>query len=110
YCVIFFSHVVVFIQHLLSFPTRRSSDLIPQPKLSICRRSRHELAVRRKGDTSRAPRNWEPAEFRAGGNLPEDNRSANPAGRGKRSEEHTSELQSLAYLVCRLLLEKKKLG
>src|SRR6185437_17077115 len=28
--------------------------------------------------------------------------------RGPRSEEHTSELQSLAYLVCRLLLEKKK--
>src|SRR2546425_5927049 len=28
---------------------------------------------------------------------------------GDRSEEHTSELQSLAYLVCRLLLEKKKL-
>src|SRR2546425_2482417 len=33
------------------------------------------------------------------------------AARGRmpsRSEEHTSELQSLAYLVCRLLLEKKK--
>src|SRR2546425_7191001 len=28
-------------------------------------------------------------------------------GLGARSEEHTSELQSLAYLVCRLLLEKK---
>src|SRR2546425_12278728 len=28
--------------------------------------------------------------------------------RALRSEEHTSELQSLAYLVCRLLLEKKK--
>src|SRR5205823_10461602 len=28
--------------------------------------------------------------------------------RPSRSEEHTSELQSLAYLVCRLLLEKKK--
>src|SRR2546425_8860025 len=28
--------------------------------------------------------------------------------RRSRSEEHTSELQSLAYLVCRLLLEKKK--
>src|SRR5687767_15370558 len=28
--------------------------------------------------------------------------------RAIRSEEHTSELQSLAYLVCRLLLEKKK--
>src|SRR5205823_10919812 len=30
------------------------------------------------------------------------------SGRMTRSEEHTSELQSLAYLVCRLLLEKKK--
>src|SRR2546425_9003924 len=30
------------------------------------------------------------------------------AGGQARSEEHTSELQSLAYLVCRLLLEKKK--
>src|SRR3989441_6774489 len=29
-------------------------------------------------------------------------------GADLRSEEHTSELQSLAYLVCRLLLEKKK--
>src|SRR2546425_4926389 len=29
-------------------------------------------------------------------------------GAAWRSEEHTSELQSLAYLVCRLLLEKKK--
>src|SRR2546423_177770 len=28
----------------------------------------------------------------------------------QRSEEHTSELQSLAYLVCRLLLEKKKMS
>src|SRR2546425_4421709 len=31
-----------------------------------------------------------------------------PSWNGSRSEEHTSELQSLAYLVCRLLLEKKK--
>src|SRR5690554_7448594 len=29
-------------------------------------------------------------------------------GRGPRSEEHTSELQSRPHLVCRLLLEKKK--
>src|SRR5438045_4858453 len=29
-------------------------------------------------------------------------------GRSSRSEEHTSELQSLRHLVCRLLLEKKK--
>src|SRR2546425_9633941 len=31
------------------------------------------------------------------------------ARQAPRSEEHTSELQSLAYLVCRLLLEKKKI-
>src|SRR2546425_121700 len=31
-----------------------------------------------------------------------------PSSPRPRSEEHTSELQSLAYLVCRLLLEKKK--
>src|SRR3712207_8624469 len=31
-----------------------------------------------------------------------------PEGDGCRSEEHTSELQSRQYLVCRLLLEKKK--
>src|SRR3712207_7224402 len=42
-------------------------------------------------------------------------RAANRSGRasraaetGRRSEEHTSELQSRQYLVCRLLLEKKK--
>src|SRR3712207_7741361 len=40
----------------------------------------------------------------------DDDRGAHPqAGRGgRRSEEHTSELQSRQYLVCRLLLEKKK--
>src|SRR3712207_7049677 len=31
-------------------------------------------------------------------------------GKGDRSEEHTSELQSRQYLVCRLLLEKKKIN
>src|SRR5205823_13907396 len=40
---------------------------------------------------------------------PHFSRRLRPAPRQpKRSEEHTSELQSLAYLVCRLLLEKKK--
>src|SRR2546423_2886978 len=36
-------------------------------------------------------------------------RTADLHADGARSEEHTSELQSLAYLVCRLLLEKKKI-
>src|SRR5438093_8540720 len=35
-------------------------------------------------------------------------RRARATGDGRRSEEHTSELQSLTNLVCRLLLEKKK--
>src|SRR2546425_13106605 len=42
---------------------------------------------------------------------PRGDRGAAGVRRGaheRRSEEHTSELQSLAYLVCRLLLEKKK--
>src|SRR5437899_8926821 len=40
----------------------------------------------------------------------DDGHQVEPAGgRERRSEEHTSELQSLRQLVCRLLLEKKKL-
>src|SRR6266508_4804999 len=36
------------------------------------------------------------------------NRTRSPVGSPRRSEEHTSELQSRGHLVCRLLLEKKK--
>src|SRR2546425_2512002 len=54
-------------------------------------------------DTSRAPaRRSRPAPCAGRPRRP-------PARAGTRSEEHTSELQSLAYLVCRLLLAKKKL-
>src|SRR5437868_8883932 len=41
--------------------------------------------------------------------LSERHVPAGPGGRGTRSEEHTSELQSRFDLVCRLLLEKKKI-
>src|SRR5687767_15550567 len=55
-------------------------------------------------------------EDRLAGVLGEPHAAAVQRGEGERkggrsahrSEEHTSELQSLAYLVCRLLLEKKK--
>src|SRR3712207_7898587 len=40
--------------------------------------------------------------------MHEDHAVAIAHGYAKRSEEHTSELQSRQYLVCRLLLEKKK--
>src|SRR2546425_7276832 len=56
------------------------------------------------------PRGLEPRRYRGRGHLPRRN-GALPAVLATeadlRSEEHTSELQSLAYLVCRLLLEKK---
>src|SRR5437879_13837139 len=55
--------------------------------------------------------------FRSGGAVRADRPAQDGAGVGqkkswparlRRSEEHTSELQSPMYLVCRLLLEKKK--
>src|SRR2546425_1803111 len=72
-----------------------------------------------RSDSEQQPR---PAIQRARGRRPADhwrNRTGKGANKRRpngalfqrsvgRSEEHTSELQSLAYLVCRLLLEKKK--
>src|SRR3712207_8854130 len=52
-------------------------------------------------DLRRRARRADPRRWRAGA-------ADHGAGRGARSEEHTSELQSRQYLVCRLLLEKKK--
>src|SRR5258705_12671840 len=50
------------------------------------------------------------ADGPAGGGdlLGQGGRGRSAAARRIRSEEHTSELQSLRHLVCRLLLEKKK--
>src|SRR3712207_8050780 len=45
---------------------------------------------------------------RGGHEEPERAQDLQPIGRQDRSEEHTSELQSRQYLVCRLLLEKNK--
>src|SRR5690242_21497936 len=51
-----------------------------------------------------------PASMRSGEGRPppQSQRADRRAGPGRRSEEHTSELQSHVNLVCRLLLEKKK--
>src|SRR5262249_58283195 len=90
--------------HLPSFPTRRSSDLasshqsgsravarsLRTQRRPIIRSITHALRIRQllglKGST---------------GSI------RSRRSRGARSEEHTSELQSLTNLVCRLLLEKK---
>src|SRR3712207_7082692 len=60
------------------------------------------------GPRDRLPeRPWGPDHEPDRGLRPRPRDTARGFGRG-RSEEHTSELQSRQYLVCRLLLEKKK--
>src|SRR2546425_6216849 len=77
------------------------STLFPYTTLFRSRAdARHELPVDRRGGDPHRPS--------ARALRPPLARGARLAPRGLRSEEHTSELQSLAYLVCRLLLEKKK--
>src|SRR5205823_10205374 len=54
------------------------------------------------------PISADPAGCSSAATFDPDCQRAGSQGQTSRSEEHTSELQSLAYLVCRLLLEKKK--
>src|SRR5205823_12391153 len=93
---------------LPSFPTRRSSDLgFNSSIVRAARRKTRELRDQGKqvklfcvGRKGRDQLRRDLGDLIIG-HLEE-------VGRPKlRSEEHTSELQSLAYLVCRLLLEKK---
>src|SRR5438046_3978410 len=83
---------------LHSFPTRRSSDLTTANADSIIARKSH----------SETKPNHARRERSASQPAPNKRKSAVVAFPGDdRSEEHTSELQSLTNLVCRLLLEKK---
>src|SRR2546425_2665482 len=65
-----------------------------------------------RSPVARGSPGWRGAVHRRGACAAPKSRWPTGAARGARScprsEEHTSELQSLAYLVCRLLLEKKK--
>src|SRR5205823_7426985 len=104
---------------LHSFPTRRSSDLLrdlPSAELAaeLERLAPSELlypegaqGVGRDGVPTRALPPWQFDADTAVRRLTAQLGTHDLAAFG-RSEEHTSELQSLAYLVCRLLLEKKK--
>src|SRR3712207_7511584 len=78
------------------------------PYTTLFRSSRETLALTKM--------NWNSTQF--DGSSPIPLRAARAVGRvlkhvsagaTERSEEHTSELQSRQYLVCRLLLEKKKI-
>src|SRR3712207_8293419 len=79
--------------------------------LPICGRARRLTRQSRKpGGDSKPPRR--PASRRATSTVVRSSRYgptiSTPTGSPPRSEEHTSELKSRQYLVCRLLLEKKK--
>src|SRR5690625_5357216 len=72
------------------------------PALRRVRRTRRLQSVdRRVRSTGGRARRWRGAAARRGHRHP-------PDAVYRRSEEHTSELQSRGHLVCRLLLEKKK--
>src|SRR5205823_6688463 len=90
--------------HLPSFPTRRSSDLHPVAVLLVGGLFLWLLTSYVRLD--QLSRLWQQKAVRWA-TLVVVVIGLAIAVR-YRSEEHTSELQSLAYLVCRLLLEKKK--
>src|SRR5690242_5459904 len=91
---------------LLSFPTRRSSDLHPQRALRRvrgARAGRGSAATGHRGAGSGVGERPRRRHFV----LREPRHPRRQQPHRLRSEEHTSELQSHVNLVCRLLLEKK---
>src|SRR3712207_7844158 len=90
------------------------STLFPYTTLFRSKIDHARIAQHRPGRGAaprRAASSWgaEPSADTDHGRRSEGARPAGARRRpGRRSEEHTSELQSRQYLVCRLLLEKKK--
>src|SRR5688500_19566403 len=82
-------------RYLHSFPTRRSSDLTGGVK---------HVDLQKGGC-----RHWQASHFGAASGRSLDRSISSNQATPVRSEEHTSELQSPCNLVCRLLLEKKKI-
>src|SRR5205823_8270194 len=106
------SHLALFVfspsphhPNLPSFPTRRSSDL--EARVTTAAAAIAAIATRwlLPATTERHDRGF---GFKASSVVGGHGLEQPQYARALRSEEHTSELQSLAYLVCRLLLEKKK--
>src|SRR5204863_8819371 len=99
--ILFFFYCYLVHPTLHSFPTRRSSDLpglrLQGPRLPVA------VSLHRRRPGRRSAPHHAPALRRA------SQRAQRRDGPAVRSEEHTSELQSRRDIVCRLLLEKKKL-
>src|SRR5687767_15526603 len=108
--LLFFFYFYGDLRDLHSFPTRRSSDLAIHPRRSIgCRHSFDSFPAQNASSSSFWPLSSKAMTMRrsiAGPTRPTTvPRPSMLWTTRSRSEEHTSELQSLAYLVCRLLLE-----
>src|SRR5207244_9982902 len=94
--------------HPPSFPTRRSSDLFARPRCTVrrlctpCRGTGNNRGLPARLHSCRGG----PWRCRGVFRCPRGTAST-PRPSCRRSEEHTSELQSPDHLVCRLLLEKK---
>src|SRR5436190_16843027 len=101
----YFNHRNILHHVLLSFPTRRSSDLEPRARVHAALSGASERAA---SNRLSKPAHRGPAASRVGAGV-----SRNGAGFERRfearSEEHTSALQSHSDLVCRVLLENKKI-
>src|SRR5205823_14118202 len=98
------------LRDLPSFPTRRSSDLVTE--VAAPTRRFRRLFVGRPMQTGQLEETLLPKTLALPIFASDPLSSVAYATESAlvvllRSEEHTSELQSLAYLVCRLLLEKK---
>src|SRR5262249_62433509 len=103
-------HLYGYHRHLLSFPTRRSSDLTALDELLSGKSAHPGLAGLAERDRALMRRLVATVLRRLGtlrhlvGGFLDKGFPSDASGRGRRSEEHTSELQSLTNLVCRLLL------
>src|SRR5205814_3970307 len=104
----FYCHSLLCSLH--SFPTRRSSDLASVLRRGTCRgflsRARCRAVPHRATPASRRRATVSARRMRSKTKSRSRHRVEAQGGSGEgRSEEHTSELQSLRHLVCRLLLE-----
>src|SRR5687767_15456945 len=107
---LFFTQCYAAHRDLHSFPTRRSSDLSSFEQLLTVEcgvGAEGEQACHKKAQYDAADDAAPACDQPESGNGSSGHCQGNGSPKRTRSEEHTSELQSLAYLVCRLLLEKK---
>src|SRR5207247_10834453 len=90
------------------FPTRRSSDLALRHARDCFSRYKLTVVQRASSKSARLAHATDCEDCCRNQSASDGRRRPTRAGQ-RRSEEHTSELQSRVDLVCRLLLEKKKI-